>query len=549
MGSISRYFHTLRYLKAQQIYRRVWFRVTKPRVDKSPAPALRDRLGTFHSPACRRASLLDADTLIFLNEHGALSTLGWVSAEKADSVSKLWRYNQHYFDDLNAVNADERGEWHLALLQRWVAENVPGDGVGWDPYPTSLRIANWVKWQFAGNTLPDACLQSLVVQARWLMQRIEWHILGNHLFANAKALIFAGLFFSGEEADQWLHKGLKIVGDQLPEQVLADGGNFERSPMYHMIFLEDLLDLLNLEQSYPRVISEAAVAHWEEVAQCMLHWLQGMVHPDGETAFFNDAAIGIAPSPAELTAYASRLGLQADSVDERLTYFAESGYVRLSSQEAFVLLDVAQVGPDYLPGHAHADTLSFELSLFGQRVFVNGGTSEYGTSAVRHFERSTKAHNTLVINGENSSEVWGGFRVARRAYPKDLNIEELNHFVIVTCAHDGYRRLSGKPIHRRTWQFSESELIVFDQVDGQFVDATAYFHLHPSVIISSVDADSWLLQLPQGQKVLVNVEAAVSKWSTSYYSPEFGMRLETQCLKVVLGKSGAQVRINWSSSA
>lgn len=546
MNPLSRFLHTLRYLKPQQIYGRVWFRVTKPRVDISPAPAIRDSVGIFHLPARRRASLLDADTFIFLNQRGALSALGWVSAGKVDYVSKLWRYNQHYFDDLNAVNAAERGEWQLAFLQSWVAENLPGTGVGWDPYPTSLRIVNWVKWQSAGNALPDACIQSLAVQARWLMRRIEWHILGNHLFANAKALIFAGLFFSGEEAEKWLQKGLKIVGNQLPEQVLADGGNFERSPMYHVIFLEDLLDLLNLAQTFPGVVRVAHVAHWREAAQRMLHWLDGMMHPDSEIAFFNDAAIGIAPSPAELAAYACRLGLQADRVDARVTHFAESGYIRLASYDAVAFLDVARVGPDYLPGHAHADTLSFELSLFGLRVFINGGTSEYGTSAVRRFERSTAAHNTVVVNDENSSEVWGGFRVARRAYPQDLRIEDQNDSVTVACAHDGYRRLPGKPVHRRTWQFSESALIVSDRIDGRFDHAVVYFHIHPSVTVFSVDAGSWLLQLPQGQRVLVNVEAGLPQWSSSHYSPEFGKRLEAQCLKVVLDKNEARVRINWS---
>ena len=40
-------------------------------------------------------------------------------------------------------------------------------------------------------------------------------------------------------------------------------------------------------------------------------------------------------------------------------------------------MDVALIGPNYQPGHAHADVLSFELSLFGQRLLVNIGTSEY----------------------------------------------------------------------------------------------------------------------------------------------------------------------------
>jgi hypothetical protein len=39
---------------------------------------------------------------------------------------KLWLYNLHYFDDLNAVAAAKRTAWHRALLARWVAENPPG---------------------------------------------------------------------------------------------------------------------------------------------------------------------------------------------------------------------------------------------------------------------------------------------------------------------------------------------------------------------------------------------------------------------------------------
>ncbi len=548
MYNLVLYFHTLRYLKFQQIYRRIWFKFTKPRLDDALAPAIRKQHGTFYSPARRAPSLVEADTFHLLNQSGALSTLGWVDIAEIGSRSKLWRYNQHYFDDLNALNPASRNHWHLALLQRWVEENKPGSGIGWDPYPTSLRIVNWVKWSYAGNLLPATCVQSLAVQARFLMKRVEWHILGNHLFSNAKALIFAGLFFSGNQADQWLHKGLKIVSDELPKQVLPDGGNFERSPMYHAIFLEDLLDLLNIAQAFPSLMSDINVTHWRDLARKMLHWLNGMKHPDGEIAFFNDASIGVAPSPAELNAYATRLDLSAESIQARATHFADSGYLRLSSRDALALLDVAPVGPDYLPGHAHADTLSFELSLFGQRVFVNSGTSKYGTDKVREQERGTAAHNTVAVDSENSSEIWGGFRVARRAYPRDLVIEETSDSVSVSCSHDGYRRLPGRPIHRRTWEFSDTVLKVIDKIDGGFNHAIAYFHVHPDISISANSVGGYQLQLPQGQKITVKVNTGNPRWSLSYYAPEFGKRLETQCLKVAIATKGSQITVNWSSN-
>src|SRR5690606_31907456 len=109
---------------------------------------------------------------------------------------------------------------------------------GWEPYPLSLRIVNWIKWAMSGSTLSPTMEQSLAIQVRWLTGRLEYHLLGNHLFANAKALVMAGLFFKGPEADAWLAKGLSILEREVPQQLLPDGGHFERSTMYHALALE-----------------------------------------------------------------------------------------------------------------------------------------------------------------------------------------------------------------------------------------------------------------------------------------------------------------------
>src|SRR5690606_4780416 len=115
---------------------------------------------------------------------------------------------------------------------------------------------------------------------------------------------------------------------------------------------------------------------------------------------------------------------------------------------------MAPVGPDYLPGHAHADTLSFELSLFGQRVLVNSGTSCYGHGSERIRQRGTTAHNTVVVDGADSSEVWSGFRVARRA--RAINPEVHDHQGLeASCSHDGYHRLPGRVTHHRRWRLTE----------------------------------------------------------------------------------------------
>jgi len=94
-------------------------------------------------------------------------------------------------------------------------------------------VVNWIKWSLGGNSLSLKVRQSLAVQVRWLTRRVESHLQGNHVFANAKALVHAGLYFEGEEAELWLQRGLSLMQAQISEQVLIDGGHFERSTMYH----------------------------------------------------------------------------------------------------------------------------------------------------------------------------------------------------------------------------------------------------------------------------------------------------------------------------
>ena len=544
---ISRYFHTIRYLKFKQIYYRVWFNLSKPYIIKNLAISLRTVKKKFCPPIKKKISLFNEDTFTFLNKSYSLSKIKW--GKSNDTVSQLWRYNQHYFDYLNSIKSSQRKVLHKKILKCWINENKIGKGVGWHSYPTSLRIVNWIKWQLLDNTLSDNCIQSLALQARWLSKRIEWHILGNHLFSNAKALVFAGLFFSNKESSRWLKKGLKIINNELEEQVLNDGGNFELSPMYHAIFLEDLLDLINISKSYPNVLQTEIVNKWIKVTKKMFFWLEAMNHPDGDISFFNDATLEIAPKFDELKNYAQKLNVNyIPKKFNKITHMSDSGYIRISLNNVFGLLDVAKIGPDYIPSHAHADTLSFEISLFGQRMLVNSGVSEYGFSSVRQYERSTKAHNTVVVDNENSSDVWSGFRVGRRAYPFGLEIEESENLVNITCAHDGYKKLRRKLIHKRNWRFSETSIIVNDQIQGFFKKAYAYFHFHHSIVIINNKKKTWDLKMSNGKKITLEVKTGKPIIEVSHYSTEFGKRIKTKRLKVLLDrKYGSYVKISWQN--
>ncbi len=222
------------------------------------------------------------------------------------------------------------------------------------------------------------------------------------------------------------------------------------------------------------------------------------------------------------------------------------GYVRLQQDSAVALLDVAPIGPDYLPGHAHADTLSFELSVFGQRVVVNGGTSRYGLGPERLRERSTAAHSTVQVAGEDSSEVWGGFRVARRARPFDLQLSTTATAATAACSHDGYMRLADEPVHRREWVMGANSLSVTDTVAGGSHTALARYIVHPDVQITAMGQANWQLTLPGGKHLRVQVHVGAAQLEAARYAPEFGRVLATQCLAVTLVQGRCVLEWIWS---
>ncbi|GLI36436.1 heparinase II/III family protein [Desulforhabdus amnigena] len=539
---ILQYWHTIRYLKPVQIYGRVGYRMRRPAIEEGNLPRCRERTGPWIEGAQKTPGMPGPGRFCFLNEEKTLRGPGdW----NHPGWDKLWLYNLHYFDDLNGRDAEERKAWHEEYIRRWIGENPPGKGNGWEPYPTSLRIVNWIKWILKGNAPVPGMLQSLGLQARRLRRRLEYHLLGNHLLANLKALVFAGCFFEGAEADEWLAKGLGEMQRELREQVLPDGGHFERSPMYHAIILEDLLDCIGVCGTYPEAVIHGFSTVVEALRKAcvrMLRWLALMTHPDGGIVLFNDAAFGIAPVTEELVSYASRLGIRPDASPALpLVHLGETGYIRVERGPFTGFLDVAPIGPDYLPGHAHADTLNFELSVRGQRVIVDSGTSCYGTGIERQRQRSTAAHNTVEIDGENSSEVWGGFRVARRAYPRDLEMREDGEAIVVACSQDGYRRLPGKPVHRREWRMDGNRLVITDGVEGRFSEAVSRFHFHPDVRVESMDSAEGRLRLAGGQALRWSVQGGEVAVVPSSYHPQFGISLPCQCLEIRFKNDDPQI--------
>jgi uncharacterized heparinase superfamily protein len=492
----------------------------------------------------KKESILAHSRFLFLNEE---KELNFPSDWGNKNIPLLWVYNLHYHDGL--LSLDTENELKKIHIKQWIEGNLSMSGVGWAPYPISLRVVNWIKWSWVSKEHIENFDRSLAIQISHLYYSLEYHLMGNHLLENAKALIFGGCYFEGGEATRWLNKGLTILDKQLSEQILEDGGHFELSPMYHSIMLELVLDLLALSKKIdsPSAL-RSRMSMLSVVAQKMNTWLAIMVHPDNEISFFNDASTGIALSPTTLEGYLNTLDAKTIEPDTfGVTYLSTSGYIRMENKSGTLFTDVAEIGASYLPGHGHADALSIEFSLFGLRLFVNLGTSEYGQGARRHFERSTAAHSTLELNRENSSEIWSGFRVGRRARVSSVDIKSDESQCELIAQHDGYRYLLGRPVHSRRILFSESGLEIIDEINENSHLGCVRFHIHPRIKLSISECDSrGFFLFPDGSEVVWESDADLVFEEDNEYAWEFGKKIPMKTLVLQQNKSNRSTfKVKW----
>lgn len=460
----------------------------------------------------------------------------WVSKD----MPKLWRYNLHYFDYLHDPTRSLENK--SLLITDWIKHNPLDTEDAWEPYTVSLRIVNWIKFfldkegafsEEQSEKLPKVeWVESLYQQAIWLEHHIEYHLLANHYLKNGVALFFAGMYFEGIDAERWLQRGAQILRDELKEQFLNDGGHFERSPMYHSICVADYLDVLNLVRSSPDVVPYHIADEFRSQVTAALEFLSGICLSDGTIPLFNDSAFGIAPTPHQIFGYAGRvIGYKAPSPSHSVAVsaFPTTGYYVCRRGGDMIIVDCGPIGPDYQPGHAHCDTLSYELMIDGQRVVVDAGVFDYEPSSERAYVRSTKAHNTLMVDGEEQSEIWGVFRVARRARPIRGHITKKgNEAVLFEGAHDGYMRLSGKPVHRRqiAYDGEEGSWIIADEVEGTGIHRMETFvHIHPDLTL--VESGANCFKIERGGEAIATIDAlhpcriAIEE---GCYFPEFGLR-------------------------
>lgn len=535
------YINTIKYLKWSQLYFRALRSFKKTKVI--------DRYGgTIASPgsiwlhvALFEKKSIDANHACFLNHCKELDLpADW----NREIPSKLWVYNLHYFEVFFSDNAREQAKSINDLHRLWVQHNPMGFGNGWEPYPISIRIVNVMKAWLGGFTFDHDALGSVFLQASYLSQNLERHLLGNHLFVNLKAMLFAGVIFDKIE---WIAMGEQGLLKEIPEQILDDGANFELSPMYHSLILVDLLDMENLCRAYPQRVCSELTSIISRTIPKMLQFMAVISHPDDEVSFFNDSVKGVAPEASRIRSYAKKLGFATkyyDTSEVKIIDSPDSGYYSITGYGTKIIFDGARVGPSYIPGHAHADTLSFEMSIGTERVFVNSGISEYGVNEIRLTQRKTRSHNTVEVDGRDSSEVWSSFRVANRAFITKRDAQVTNDKEVkIQATHDGYKTFLGGCLHTREIVLSEGRLRVSDSLLGRFQEAVARFYFSPDL---RVEMEGKILTI-EGRNFVIrsdlsNCSAVVSN---AFWYPQFGVEIPNKVLEIKFFDFKQEVLFEW----
>ena len=468
INKIIRLYQTLKYLRFNQFYYRLKYKlIPKKR-------SVFSSNGEFHSlslkpyPLKKKSLKVNKNNYLFyfLNiSHSFLKNkVDWCYKD----YGLLWSYNLNYFDWLSQENMSlKTGLKSLSIFYKSVHNN----SVGIDPYPTSIRIVNIAKFVVKWNIKKSWLYDEILMDLKMLKKRLEYHLLANHLLENAFALYIGGIVTN---KTIYIESGRNLIREQLHEQILKDGMHYERSPMYHCIILEKLLDSLNFAQANNDNFKTFLDHYAAKMVAYALNWLNLDRLP-----MMQDSVYDVAIPLNKLLMYSK--SLLADSYPNSPCLMSNSGYRIIRNKNFRIIFNIGSIGPNYQPGHSHADELNFEFFHYGKPIIVDKGVSTYEKNSIRLLERSTKSHNCLTIDELNSSDVWSGFRVGNRA---KVIIE---HDKTKTKAyHNGF---SGSKVSREILS-GESSMSIIDNVvlsnRKNNRKVVGRFHFHPDVKISKI---------------------------------------------------------------
>lgn len=364
----------------------------------------------------------------------------------------------------------------------------------WRLLETGLRLRQWVYAYhfFHGSESwtedPEQRFFESVKEHGWFLSTYTASLEINHSIMHMIGLLSAGLTFeSWGESAGWRRTATERLEECIRVQVLPDGVHSELTPHYHMVSLELFVDCAVMLKKRGLAFSK----EYENILAGMVRFARCMTRQDGSMVPFADS---YASHPPDLNAAAlycndpcwilteqlyeqfwtvgpKRIvellegndgrGKETFAGGEKLPFaFPNAGYYGLGNGEQKLIFDAAALGGP----HGHADALSFEWCAYGEALFVDPGTYTYMETPWRRYFKSTSAHNTVLVDGQDQTpylrtQRWGEpeARVALIAWDPEKQM--------VCAEHDGY---AGRGImHKRAlWFLASGEWVIYDRLTG-----------------------------------------------------------------------------------
>lgn len=496
-----------------------------------------------------RGTAISAGELSFLGE----TVRGGKHAWRPAGMSDAWLAELHGFDwlrDLRAVGGDAARRRARDLVEDWIEHQTGWQEIAWRPDILATRLFAWLGQHdfFCASADDDyrrRYLATIARQAKHLARVLPGGVEGAGLIRAAKGLTVAGLALPGHEASA--RQGLRILERACHRQILPDGGHVARNPQTQATVLRDLVDvrsaLLAAEQDIPAFLLGAI-----DRAAPFLRMLR---HNDGRLALFNGSCESEDWQIDMLLAQADARGRAPSSAPH-------SGFERIVANRTVALLDTGTPPQAGLDHHAHAGTLSLEVSIGKERLITNCGARPGNRDPWATVQRSSAAHSTMVVDDTNSSEILADGTFGRR--PQNVRVErsEDDGNTWVSASHDGYVSAFGLEHERRVYMAGGGDDIRGEDVLSRAgVAGTARpargfalrFHLHPTVQASLVqNGSAVLLRLPSGIGWRLIAEGGTVSLAESIYlgESEDVRRSEQIVVSGALEAGASAARVKWA---